>query len=121
MDESIKRGTIKIVAGRVGPHLTEYGQTRRVSLVGVATDASGKDVRVDIVGIVDIAQEIEGQFSVSEGDPRDLLPRNYDGSLPFPENIVGTPGCGKTALVEQLKAADRIEERVRAEREGETS
>lgn len=72
----IKHQTIEIVNGKVGPHLTEFGQSRRVSLVGMIRneDGSPKEI-VHITGIVDMRHE-----SVHEPKETMMEPRNYDGS-----------------------------------------
>lgn len=72
MSIDIKYETIEVIDGVVGPHLTEYGRSRRVSLVGVLRNEDGSPSEVvHLTGILDLNHESNRHYE--DGTPFELL------------------------------------------------
>jgi hypothetical protein len=78
-----KHQTITVVAGQVSPHITEFGMSRRVSLVGVINDAEGEPTHVvHLTGIVDLNHESVEEYDWLDHEewfPKQLQLLGYDG------------------------------------------
>jgi len=77
------RGDISIWSGKVSRTISEFSQTRRVSLVGTFTDEQGRHIRIDLVGIMDVSHEVTTEIPISQPamvPGGGFTPLDYDGT-----------------------------------------